>query len=228
MMTLVLSLLVSGAAPQVSTPEWSVLGADAAHVATWRERFKEQLRKQDLVVDEVEVAQARLEVTLEQLPDGAFRGQARMVSEPAGKTLALTTLDARDEAALTEAIDTAASMLAAPLVDKPELPPARPPLKVSVTPYWWAVAIGGFVVGATGSVLLGTALRNAGATEKSTSVFDAASKTQGPLFVSGWVCVGVGVATLLTGIVLAAPLKDYRPEVAIGPNGASVGLSGRF
>ena len=114
------------------------------------------------------------------------------------------------------------------LVDQPELPPARPPRKMAVTPYWWVVSISGFIVGAVGSVLLGTALRNAGATEHSTSVFDAASKSQGPLFVSGWACVGVGVATVLTGLVLAAPLRDYRPEVAIGPNGASVGLSGRF
>lgn len=228
MTTLILSMLVAGAAPQVSTPEWSVLGVDAEHVAMWRERLKDQLRRQEVMVDDIEVAIARVEVTLEQLPDGAFRGQARMVSEPAGQTLALTTLDAKDEAGLLEAIDTAASMLAAPLVDQPELPPARPPRKMAVTPYWWVVSISGFIVGAVGSVLLGTALRNAGATEHSTSVFDAASKSQGPLFVSGWACVGVGVATVLTGLVLAAPLRDYRPEVAIGPNGASVGLSGRF
>ena len=106
MTTLILSMLVAGAAPQVSTPEWSVLGVDAEHVAMWRERMKDQLRRQEVMVDDIEVAIARVEVTLEQLPDGAFRGQARMVSEPAGQTLALTTLDAKDEAGLLEAIDT--------------------------------------------------------------------------------------------------------------------------
>ncbi len=228
MMTLLLTMLVTGAAPEIATPDWVVLGADAEHVATYKARFEEGLRKQGLILDNVEVAQARVEVTFEQLPNGAFRGQARMISEPAGATLAQTTLDAKDEEALGEVLDTAASMLAAPLIDKPELPPFRPPPKVAVTPYWWVVSISGFVVGATGAGLLGAALRDQGATEGSNSVFTASGKASGPMFIAGWVCVGVGVATVLTGIVLAAPLKDYKPEVAIGPNGASVGLSGRF
>jgi len=85
------------------------------------------------------------------------------------------------------------------------------------------------VVGATGAGLLGASLRGAGATENgANNVFDASKGVTGPLFVSGWVCVGTGVAAVLTSLVLAAPLKDYKPEVAIGPNGASVGLSGRF
>jgi hypothetical protein len=151
-----------------------------------------------------------------------------MISEPAGATLAQTTLDAKDEEALGEVLDTAASMLAAPLIDKPELPPFRPPPKVALSPYWWVVAISGVVVGATGSGLLGAALRDQGATTGTNSVFTASQKASGPMFVAGWVCIGTGVAAVLTSIVLAAPLKDYKPEVAIGPNGASVGLSGRF
>lgn len=227
MVPLLVALAVA-ASPRVSAPEWFVPGVEQPESTKWNQRLYEALSAQGLDLTSDDALIAKLEVQLERLPTGAFHGTAKLLSVPDGKLISSTTLDAKDEPTLLEVLDTAASMLAAPLVDKPELPPERRPHKVAVTPYWWVVAISGVVVGGTGAGLLGAALRDAGALQNATSVFDAASRTQGPLFVTGWVGVGAGVAAVLTSLVLAAPLRDYRPTVAFVPGGASVGLAGSF
>lgn len=118
MLPLLLALAVT-TSPRVAAPEWFVPGVEQPQSTLWNQRLYEGLSAQGLDLTSDDPVIAKLEVKLERLPTGAFTGTAKLLSVPDGKLVSSTTLDAKDEPTLLEVLDTAASMLAAPLVDKP-------------------------------------------------------------------------------------------------------------
>lgn len=254
---LVVAALVSASPPTVASPEWNAVNVKKELAAFYADTFAEALRQQGLKVvtaqdiatllgmerqkqllgcDESSAscmaelaaalgAEATLVVNLARFDDGSFRGLAKLLSSRDGSVLSSVKLDSGDEKRLIDALEAAAAPLAAVLKPRGALE------KPAVSRFWWIPAALGVVGAGVGTALLVDARAQYDAIPGTASRLEAeglAERGEGSQFVGG-LALGVGAGLLVTGAVMALwPASPVTPQVALSPQGATLGLRGSF
>lgn len=256
-LSLVAAALVSAAPPTVASPEWNAVNVKKELAAFYADTFAEALRQQGLKVvtaqdiatllgmerqkallgcDETSAscmaelanalgAEATLVVNVARFDDGSFRGLAKLLSSRDGAVLSSVKLDSRDEKRLLDALEAAAEPLAAVL--KPKVAMEKP----AFSRFWWIPGALGLVGAGVGTALLVDARAQYDAIPTTPTRLEAeglAEHGKGSQFV-GSLALGVGAGLLVTGAVMALwPASPVTPRVALSPQGATMGVGGRF
>ncbi len=176
-------------------------------------------------------ADATLVVNLARFDDGGFRGIAKLISSKSGATLSSAQLDSSTERRLLDSLERAAKVLAAPFVEVPAVTTAPVAENTSITRFWWVPGVAGLAVGAAGAGLLVAAQGEHAEVRRQNSYADAerVANSGKALQTGGWTAVGVGAALVVAGsVMLAWPKAEVVPSAVVTPDGAAVGVGGRF
>ena len=241
MLFLALSLALSAAPPKLVSVPWSVTRVDPALADIYEDGLARALRSHGIAVTTakelttllgverqrqllgcgegssclVELANAvgcdsTLMVSLSRL-DTVMTASVKVLSSSAGRVLAETVIEATSERAFADRLDDAALTIAHLLVP----PPPKRPLRAGV---WVPLLVGG-VLTAGGAVSVGGAYLEAGAIDRQLAadgVVIQKSRDDAAwgriLQAGGWSLVGVGLAALLTGLVVS-----FFPEAPLAP-----------
>lgn len=254
-----LALAAAPAQQTIAFPEWTAIDVKPALATFFADQVAESMRKDGLVViTSAEIVsllgqqrQAQLtgcnegsESCLAELSqalgaeltlvgsvarlDESFEVRLKVVRANSAKVIAETTVSAKGQTALLPELSAAGHRLAQ------QLHPDAAPKSGSKT-LAWLTAGAGLVVAGTGAGLLVAA--NAQYSDLSRyltmNAVNATARemaTRGnDLQTGGWICVGVGAAALVTGIVmLFLPSSPAAPVASFGPHGATFGLAGAF
>lgn len=176
-------------------------------------------------------ADATLVVNLARFDDGGFRGIAKLISSKSGATLSSAQLDSPTERKLLDSLERAAKVLAAPFVAVPVVTTAPVVENTSITRFWWAPGVAGLAVGAAGAGLLVAAQGDHQAVldQKNYAAAETVASRGKALQVGGWTAVGVGAGLVVAGaVMLVWPKSEVVPSAVVTPDGAAVGVGGRF
>jgi hypothetical protein len=159
--------------------------------------------------------------------DESFEVRLKIVRAMTAKVIAETTVSAKGQTALLPELTAAGHRLAQ------QLHPGSVHAEPSRWTAWLTVG-GGVVIAGLGAALLVGASSAYQDLSNNLMKYDLATvqqkvNTGSGLQTGGWVCVGIGAAALVTGVVmLFMPPSSMAPVVSMGPTGASVGVAGAF